>query len=178
MSELVTKCERLDIKMPSVTVTATHGRLWDSKPEVTASGFISNIRLKYLNATLTCIAFTAKATSLCGGDNNGSSWVFNVKQNRYSKLGESSSECTCLCTNPVKNEEVAFGYQDGSIKVFSIQGGSHEAEFQGHKFGIRDICFNTCGDKLVSLSKDGVFVWDMQVRLLACSVTSRESLHF
>ncbi|XP_040278727.1 WD repeat-containing protein 3 [Bufo bufo] len=57
---------------------------------------------------------------------------------------------------------LAVGYQDGSIRVFSLLSGESSITFNGHKAAVTALTYDQLGGRLVSGSKDtDVIVWDV-----------------
>lgn len=60
-----------------------------------------------------------------------------------------------------KGRRVIAGFPDGSLKLWSIESGRHEATLLGHPTAIRHLAAG--GERLVSISADGVLcVWDLK----------------
>ncbi|XP_056415962.1 WD repeat-containing protein 3 [Hyla sarda] len=57
---------------------------------------------------------------------------------------------------------LAVGYQDGSIRIFSLLSGESSITFNGHKAAVTALNYDQLGGRLVSGSKDtDVIVWDV-----------------
>ncbi|XP_058394896.1 WD repeat-containing protein 3 isoform X3 [Diceros bicornis minor] len=70
-------------------------------------------------------------------------------------------EVTCLCPSP-DGLHLAVGYEDGSIRIFSLLSGEGNVTFNGHKAAITSLKYDQLGGRLVSGSKDtDVIVWDV-----------------
>ncbi|XP_063812950.1 WD repeat-containing protein 3 [Pseudophryne corroboree] len=70
-------------------------------------------------------------------------------------------EVTQLCPSP-DGLSLAVGYEDGSIRVFSILSGESGITFNGHKAAVTALSYDHLGGRLVSGSKDtNVIVWDV-----------------
>ncbi|XP_053144476.1 WD repeat-containing protein 3 [Hemicordylus capensis] len=70
-------------------------------------------------------------------------------------------EVTALCPSP-DGLHLAVGYEDGSIRLFSILSGEGNVTFNGHKAAVTTLKYDELGGKLVSGSKDtDVIVWDV-----------------
>lgn len=150
------------------TVASNAGQLWPTKPTVSATGIVSNISQSNSQAStsFTCIAFSARATALCaaGGSNV---FAFYIKDNRYARLDRAQTECTALCANPARNDELAAGLADGSIKLLNMQTGLQHANLRGHKSAIRHLAYTAPGDKLLSVDSETTVIWDAQVQPLS-----------
>uniref|UniRef100_A0A8C0QM05 WD repeat-containing protein 3 n=1 Tax=Chelonoidis abingdonii TaxID=106734 RepID=A0A8C0QM05_CHEAB len=70
-------------------------------------------------------------------------------------------EVTSLCPSP-DGLHLAVGYEDGSIRVFSLLSGEGNVTFNGHKASVTTLQYDQLGGRLVSGSKDtDVIVWDV-----------------
>ncbi|XP_049621861.1 WD repeat-containing protein 3 [Suncus etruscus] len=70
-------------------------------------------------------------------------------------------EVTCLCPSP-DGLHLAVGYEDGSIRIFSLLSGEGNVTFNGHKAAITSLKYDQLGGSLASGSKDtDVIVWDV-----------------
>ncbi|XP_062450929.1 WD repeat-containing protein 3 isoform X2 [Rhea pennata] len=70
-------------------------------------------------------------------------------------------EVSCLCASP-DGLHLAVGYEDGSIRVFSLLSGEANVTFNGHKAAVTALKYDQLGGRLVSGSKDtDVIVWDV-----------------
>ncbi|XP_057576683.1 WD repeat-containing protein 3 isoform X1 [Hippopotamus amphibius kiboko] len=70
-------------------------------------------------------------------------------------------EVTCLCPSP-DGLHLAVGYEDGSIRIFSLLSGEGNVTFNGHKAAITSLKYDQLGGRLASGSKDtDVIVWDV-----------------
>ncbi|NWX86563.1 WDR3 protein, partial [Nothoprocta ornata] len=70
-------------------------------------------------------------------------------------------EVSCLCPSP-DGLHLAVGYEDGSIRVFSLVSGEANVTFNGHKAAVTALKYDHLGGRLVSGSKDtDVIVWDV-----------------
>ncbi|XP_070463766.1 WD repeat-containing protein 3 isoform X2 [Equus przewalskii] len=70
-------------------------------------------------------------------------------------------EVTCLCPSP-DGLHLAVGYEDGSIRIFSLLSGEGNVTFSGHKAAITSLKYDQLGGRLASGSKDtDVIVWDV-----------------
>ncbi|XP_033866822.3 WD repeat-containing protein 3-like [Acipenser ruthenus] len=76
-------------------------------------------------------------------------------------LQGSKQEVTYLCPSP-DGIHIAVGYEDGSIRIFSLLNGESNVTFNGHKAEVTVIKYDHLGARLVSGSKDtDVIVWDV-----------------
>ncbi|XP_015268386.1 PREDICTED: WD repeat-containing protein 3 [Gekko japonicus] len=70
-------------------------------------------------------------------------------------------EVTTLCPSP-DGLHLAVGYEDGSIRVFSLLSGEGSITFNGHKAAVTALKYDELGGCLASGSKDtDVIVWDV-----------------
>ncbi|KAM8976598.1 WD repeat-containing protein 3 isoform 1-T1 [Pelodytes ibericus] len=70
-------------------------------------------------------------------------------------------EVTHLCPSP-DGLSLAVGYEDGSIRIFSLLSGGVGITFNGHKEAVTTLSYDHLGGRLVSGSKDtNVIVWDV-----------------
>lgn len=70
-------------------------------------------------------------------------------------------EVTRLCPSP-DGLSLAVGYQDGSIRIFSLLSGESSVTFNGHKAAVTALSYDQLGGRLVSGSQDtDVIVWDV-----------------
>ncbi|KAM4700462.1 WD repeat-containing protein 3 isoform 1-T2 [Discoglossus pictus] len=70
-------------------------------------------------------------------------------------------DVTHLCPSP-DGLSLAVGYEDGSIRVFSLLSGESSITFNGHKAAVTTLSYDHLGGRLVSGSKDtDVIVWDV-----------------
>ncbi|XP_008831115.1 WD repeat-containing protein 3 isoform X2 [Nannospalax galili] len=70
-------------------------------------------------------------------------------------------EVTCLCPSP-DGLHLAVGYEDGSIRIFSLLSGEGNITFNGHKVAVTSLKYDQLGGRLASGSKDtDVIVWDV-----------------
>nr|XP_033797838.1 WD repeat-containing protein 3 [Geotrypetes seraphini]XP_033797839.1 WD repeat-containing protein 3 [Geotrypetes seraphini]XP_033797840.1 WD repeat-containing protein 3 [Geotrypetes seraphini] len=70
-------------------------------------------------------------------------------------------EVTYLCPSP-DGLYLAVGYEDGSIRIFSLLSGESNITFNGHKAAVTALNYDHLGGRLVSGSKDtNVIVWDV-----------------
>lgn len=61
-------------------------------------------------------------------------------------------EVTCLCPSP-DGLHLAVGYEDGSIRIFSLLSGEGNVTFNGHKAAITSLKYDQLGGRLASGSK-------------------------
>lgn len=61
-------------------------------------------------------------------------------------------EVSCLCPSP-DGLHLAVGYEDGSIRVFSLLSGEANITFNGHKAAVTALQYDHLGGRLVSGSK-------------------------
>ncbi|KAF6076330.1 WD repeat domain 3 [Phyllostomus discolor] len=70
-------------------------------------------------------------------------------------------EVTCLCPSP-DGLHLAVGYEDGSVRIFSLLSGEGNVTFNGHKAAITSLKYDQLGGRLASGSKDtDIIVWDV-----------------
>ncbi|XP_078088813.1 WD repeat-containing protein 3 [Mustelus asterias] len=70
-------------------------------------------------------------------------------------------EVTYLCPAP-DGRHLAVGYEDGSIRIFSVMTGESNVTFNGHKAAVTILNYDILGARLVSGSKDTeVIIWDI-----------------
>ncbi|XP_042303659.1 WD repeat-containing protein 3 [Sceloporus undulatus] len=70
-------------------------------------------------------------------------------------------EVTALCPSP-DDLHLSVGYEDGSVRVFSLLSGEEEITFNGHKGTVTALRYDALGGKLASGSKDtDIIVWDV-----------------
>ncbi|XP_075994682.1 WD repeat-containing protein 3 [Genypterus blacodes] len=70
-------------------------------------------------------------------------------------------EVTFLCPSP-DGIHIAVGYEDGAVRVFSLQSGESSVSFNGHKSAVSVMRYDALGARLVTGSKDtDVIVWDI-----------------
>ncbi|XP_068554814.1 WD repeat-containing protein 3 [Anas acuta] len=70
-------------------------------------------------------------------------------------------EARYLCPSP-DGLHLAVGYEDGSIRIFSLLNGEANVTFNGHKAAVTAMQYDQLGGRLVSGSKDtDVIVWDV-----------------
>ncbi|KAK1169905.1 WD repeat-containing protein 3-like [Acipenser oxyrinchus oxyrinchus] len=76
-------------------------------------------------------------------------------------LQGNKQEVTYLCPSP-DGIHIAVGYEDGSIRIFSLLNGESNVTFNGHKAEVTVFKYDHLGALLVSGSKDtDVIVWDV-----------------
>ncbi|KAM8784228.1 WD repeat-containing protein 3 isoform 2-T2 [Rhynchonycteris naso] len=70
-------------------------------------------------------------------------------------------EVTCLCPSP-DGLHLAVGYEDGSVRIFSLLSGEGNVTFNGHRAAITSLKYDQLGGRLASGSKDtDIIVWDV-----------------
>ncbi|XP_063069817.1 WD repeat-containing protein 3 [Engraulis encrasicolus] len=70
-------------------------------------------------------------------------------------------EVTHLCASP-DGIHIAVGYEDGSVRIFSLLNGESNVSFNGHKNAVTAIQYDSLGARLVTGSRDtDVIVWDV-----------------
>ncbi|XP_077946986.1 WD repeat-containing protein 3 isoform X2 [Gasterosteus aculeatus] len=70
-------------------------------------------------------------------------------------------EVTFLCPSP-DGVHIAVGYEDGAVRVFSLQNGESNVSFNGHKSAVSAMSYDVLGARLVTGSRDtDVIVWDI-----------------
>ncbi|XP_036416774.1 WD repeat-containing protein 3 [Colossoma macropomum] len=70
-------------------------------------------------------------------------------------------EVTYLCPSP-DGVHIAVGYEDGSVRIFSLLNGESNVSFNGHKSAVTSIQYDALGARLVTGSRDtDVIVWDV-----------------
>ncbi|XP_053561745.1 WD repeat-containing protein 3 [Bombina bombina] len=70
-------------------------------------------------------------------------------------------EITQTCPSP-DGLSLAVGYEDGSIRIYSLLSGESSITFNGHKAAVTALNYDHLGGRLVSGSKDtDVIVWDV-----------------
>lgn len=70
-------------------------------------------------------------------------------------------EVSFLCPSP-DGLHLAVGYQDGSVRIFSLLNGDSNVSFNGHKSAVSVINYDALGARLVTGSMDtDVIVWDV-----------------
>ncbi|XP_066562608.1 WD repeat-containing protein 3 [Amia ocellicauda] len=83
------------------------------------------------------------------------------KAEKIQILQGNKQEVTHLCPSP-DGVHLAVGYEDGSIRVFSLLNGESNVSFNGHKSAVTVMRYDHLGARLVSGSKDtDVIVWDV-----------------
>ena len=76
-------------------------------------------------------------------------------------IADNKSEVTCIEQNP-KNQSLAVGYLDGSIRIFDLKTQNCLLTFNGHKASISCLNFDYDGLRLVSGSKvTDLVIWDL-----------------
>jgi len=78
----------------------------------------------------------------------------------------STAEVTVLAQNQKRKNLIAAGYQDGSVRVWSLSETCNAGElvvtFNGHKAAVTQLCFDDEGNRLASGSRDtDVVLWDL-----------------
>ncbi|XP_005099510.1 WD repeat-containing protein 3 [Aplysia californica] len=87
-------------------------------------------------------------------------WDLVKKEKVLSLLG-AKSEVSCLAKSP-KTDDLAVGYYDGTIRIFSLSTGQSDVTFQGHKSAVTALSYDANGLRLVSGAKDtDVILWDV-----------------
>ncbi|XP_051566681.1 WD repeat-containing protein 3-like [Myxocyprinus asiaticus] len=70
-------------------------------------------------------------------------------------------EVTYLCPSP-DGVHIAVGYEDGGVRIFSLQNGESNISFSGHKSAVSAMRYDALGARLVTGSRDtDVIVWDI-----------------
>uniref|UniRef100_F6ZG14 WD repeat-containing protein 3 n=2 Tax=Ornithorhynchus anatinus TaxID=9258 RepID=F6ZG14_ORNAN len=70
-------------------------------------------------------------------------------------------EVSRLCPSP-DGLHLAVGYEDGTVRIFSLLSGENTVTFNGHKAAVTALKYDHLGGRLVSGSKDtDVIVWDV-----------------
>ncbi|XP_054471240.1 WD repeat-containing protein 3 [Anoplopoma fimbria] len=70
-------------------------------------------------------------------------------------------EVTYLCASP-DGINVAVGYEDGAVRIFSLLNGESNVSFNGHKTAVSVMGYDALGARLVTGSRDtDVIVWDI-----------------
>lgn len=70
-------------------------------------------------------------------------------------------EVTFLCPAPDGNH-IAVGYEDGTVRIFSLLSGESNVTLNGHKTAVTVIGYDALGARLVTGSRDtDVIVWDV-----------------
>uniref|UniRef100_A0A3B3QTV1 WD repeat domain 3 n=1 Tax=Paramormyrops kingsleyae TaxID=1676925 RepID=A0A3B3QTV1_9TELE len=70
-------------------------------------------------------------------------------------------EVTNLCPSP-DGGHLAVGYEDGTVRIFSLLSGKSNVSFSGHKSAVTAINYDGLGARLVTGSRDtDVIVWDV-----------------
>lgn len=90
-------------------------------------------------------------------------FIWDLKKNEIALklLADNKSEVTCLAQNP-KNNWLAVGYLDGSIRLFDLKTANCVLTFNGHKSSISCLNFDQDGVRLVSGGKDtDIVLWDL-----------------
>uniref|UniRef100_A0A6A7G9N2 WD40 repeat-like protein n=2 Tax=Hirondellea gigas TaxID=1518452 RepID=A0A6A7G9N2_9CRUS len=89
--------------------------------------------------------------------------VQNLKQSLVTRLlrPDKSSAVSQIVENPTK-DQIAVGYNDGSIRLWSILDGKCLVTLNGHHKAVCSLKFNSDGTLLVSGSRDtNIIVWDV-----------------
>ena len=89
--------------------------------------------------------------------------VWNVTTGeRVALLRGESSPVTFIAARPgSQSRDLAVGYQDGSIGLFSVERGEKIVLLHGHKRAVSSITWNDSGTQLASGSLDtDIIVWD------------------
>jgi len=87
-------------------------------------------------------------------------WDIKTQQKTIVLQGE-EHEVTCLAVSP-NNENIAVGYTNGSINVYSVISGEVNITFAGHKSPVSCLEYDKAGMKLASGSHDTeIVVWDL-----------------
>ncbi|XP_078001566.1 WD repeat-containing protein 3-like [Glandiceps talaboti] len=83
------------------------------------------------------------------------------KSDKVLVLQGDKHEVTAIAKSPNK-KHLAVGYNDGTIKLFSMISGDCDVTFHGHKTAVSALNYDFNGTRLVSGSKDtDVIVWDV-----------------
>lgn len=61
-------------------------------------------------------------------------------------------EVTFLCPSP-DGVHIAVGYEDGAVRVFSLQNGESNVSFNGHKSAVSAMSYDALGARLVTGSR-------------------------
>lgn len=59
------------------------------------------------------------------------------------------SEVTRMCTSP-DGIHIAVGYEDGSVRIFSLLNGESNISFNGHKTAVTAMQYDSLGARLVT----------------------------
>ena len=95
------------------------------------------------------------------------------------------AEVTAICRSP-DSQSVAAGYNDGSVRIWTLKDGECAVTFFGHRKAVTSLCFNRVGNILASASKDtDIVLWDIVAEAGQCrlqghndAVTSVKFLEF
>lgn len=95
--------------------------------------------------------------------------VWNVKTSALLTTlydSPSTAEVTVLTHNQVRQDLIAAGYQDGTVRIWRLNEQWNQGElvvtFNGHKSAVTQLCFDSQGNRLASGSRDtDVVLWDI-----------------
>ena len=130
------------------------GALWETKPQIHASGLICALHIskfgvtnKHLQPEQRC-----RATALCYGkntcvlvDSSSNVYQLDVRANKWLRVGRGSSTGTAVDINPRRSNEIAAGFTDGSVICLDSRTLTRIATLSDHKLPVHSVTFHRDG---------------------------------
>ena len=152
------------------------GRIWPSKPSVTASGVVSvfqNIvasnevgskdKAALPRRKLTNVCMNHRGDALATSDSRGMLTFFRLTKNRYVQLKNLGCPVTCMQFSPLRKSELAVATRDGTIYIFDTDAQRLLATLKNaHKHGVANISFHPRNAIMITSSVDGINIWDLK----------------
>ena len=173
----------------TVELNERQGRIWPSKPTVTASGVVSilqnskpsikksnldkntNENVARANITdvvkppvkLSFVQFNQRGDAMATGDARGNVALFRLTKNRYVQLKNLGCPITSMAFSPLRKNELACGTRDGTVYIFDIDSQRLLATLaNAHKQAVTSISFHSSNAIMVTASVDGINIWDLK----------------
>ncbi|RNA07386.1 WD repeat-containing 54 [Brachionus plicatilis] len=123
--------------------------------------FLTEIKEKSIQGSVTSITVDKKGHVLCVGDSTGNCSVFDCHENQNLKLknsfNESQKPVTCLC---IWKDYLVASFSHGVISIFDLYQDCHLLDIYAHAKYINSL--DVCQDLLVSSGEDCYFrVWQL-----------------